>query len=252
MPAFEGTATGPTYISSRSADVILSDVRPIKLAYEALQAVNVLLDELLYTILGVARSLFTDNLKTALLKVLPTNLGKEALLEAEVELKAYWERTTTSTSGMGNLTGKNGGPSFDLQWSFELLRLKCEAYTTMNDSDEDADAEARLRERMEDSGASVPPNASEVAPAALYLTAILEYICEHILSNVSSVAARDSSRTIATVQDVFVALCEDDTMYGTFRGMKGGFRRAEWSSVRWCHGLYINDNKRDLRQCTIR
>ncbi|OCH94528.1 hypothetical protein OBBRIDRAFT_789216 [Obba rivulosa] len=208
-------STGPTYISSRSADVILSDVRPIKLKHEALQSVNVLLDEFLYNILTVARSIATDQIKAALTKVMPTNLGKEALLEAEVELKAYWERTTPSEPAERDDDGK-----FDLQWSFELLRLKCEAYSTMNDSDEDAEAEKRLSAKMEDISGSTPPKTSLLAPAALYLTAILESICEHILSNVSRVTARDSSRTVATVHDVFVALCEDDMIFGTFKAMK--------------------------------
>jgi len=43
----------------------------------------------------------------------------------------------------------------------------------------------------------------------------------HILSNVGRVAARDSSRTYATTNDLFVALCEDDSIYGFFRSMKG-------------------------------
>ncbi|KAI0920778.1 hypothetical protein AcW1_005045 [Taiwanofungus camphoratus] len=207
---------GPAYLSSRSADVILSDVRPIKLVFEALHAINVLLDELLYTILSASRSLSTEKLKAGLLKVLPTALGKEALLEAEVELKAYWERTILPAPDLI----ESGRPKFDLQWSFELLRLKCEAYSTMNDTDEDADAEKRLNERMEVCTDTTPPSVSLLAPAALYLTAILESICEHVLSNVSRVAARDSSRTIATIQDVFTALCEDDSMYSTFRAMK--------------------------------
>ena len=37
----------------------------------------------------------------------------------------------------------------------------------------------------------------------------------------SRVAARDSSRTLATVQDVFTALGEDDTIYTMFKSMKG-------------------------------
>jgi hypothetical protein len=43
----------------------------------------------------------------------------------------------------------------------------------------------------------------------------------HILSNVGRVAARDSSRTSATVEDLFVALCEDESIYGLFKSMKG-------------------------------
>ncbi|OJT09082.1 hypothetical protein TRAPUB_25 [Trametes pubescens] len=204
----------PGYISARSAEVILSDVRPIKLKLEALQSINVLLDEFLYSILSLSRSLATDKLKAALLKVLPTSLGKEALLEAEVELKAYWERTTSARSPSSARSADSS--QYDLQWSFELLRLKCEAYSTMNDSDEDAEAERRLQQRMEAAGSSSPPNPSLLAPAALYLTAILE----HVLSNVSRVAARDSGRTLATIQDLFTALGEDDALYGTLKSMK--------------------------------
>ncbi|CAL1700124.1 unnamed protein product [Somion occarium] len=209
--------TGPNYISSRSADVILSDVRPIKLKLDALRSINVLLDEFLYNLLKAAGSLTTDKLKTSLIKILPTTLGKEAILEAEIELKAYWERTTASPSAQN---AGDTGRDFDLQLSFELLRLKCEAYTTMNDGDEDVEAEKRLIGRMASVGVSAPPQTHLLAPAALYLTAILEHVCEHILSSVSRVASRDSSRTVATVQDLFVALCEDDSMYSMFKAMK--------------------------------
>lgn len=45
----------------------------------------------------------------------------------------------------------------------------------------------------------------------------------HILSNISRVVSRDSSRTSATLNDLFVAICEDVTLYGTFKAMKGGW-----------------------------
>jgi hypothetical protein len=57
----------------------------------------------------------------------------------------------------------------------QLLRLKCQGYSTLNESDEDASAEARLTDRMTQAGVT-PPKANVVAPAALYLTAILEYV----------------------------------------------------------------------------
>ncbi|KAJ4471649.1 hypothetical protein C8R41DRAFT_776669 [Lentinula lateritia] len=200
---------GPTYISSHSADVILSDIRPIKLRIESLRCINVFLDEFLYGILNAAHSLTTDKLRAGLLSVLPTALGKEALLEAEVELRAYWDRTKPSKGGaVDDDTG-----TFNLQWAFELLRLKCEAYSTLNESDGDKSAEARLQERLV--GTGPPPKPSLIAPAALYLTAILE----HVLSNVGRVASRDSSRTFANIQDVFVALCEDETVYNLFKSM---------------------------------
>jgi hypothetical protein len=61
--------------------------------------------------------------------------------------------------------------------SEQLLRLKCQAYSTLSDSDEDGPAEARLTERMSHTvSGALPPHANLVAPAALYLTAILEYV----------------------------------------------------------------------------
>ncbi|KAF9534568.1 hypothetical protein CPB83DRAFT_842530 [Crepidotus variabilis] len=211
MPGVDGN--GPNYISAHSADVILSDIRPIKLKPEALSAINVLLDEFLHSILSTSRSLATEKLRSALLSILPTSLGKEALLEAEVELRAYWERTKSK------VPPEDDTRVFHLQWSFEVLRLKCSAYSTLNEEDEDPAAEFRIDEVFSKAH-EYPPNTALLDPAALYLTAIIESMCEHILSNVGRVAARDSSRTYATVNDLFVALCEDDSVYGLFKTMK--------------------------------
>ncbi|KAF8914298.1 hypothetical protein CPB84DRAFT_1721254 [Gymnopilus junonius] len=203
----------PSYISAHSADVILSDIRPIKLNADALRAINDLLDEFLSKILSTACSLATDRLRASLLGLLPTSLGKEALLEAEVELRAYWERTESKASL------EDDSRTFNLTWAIGLLRLKCEAYSTLNEEDEDPASEARINEQFEKTH-SYPPSVTLLDPAALYLTAILESMCEHILSNVGRVAARDSSRTSATVNDLYIALCEDDSIYGLFKTMK--------------------------------
>lgn len=121
-------AISPTYISARSADTILSDVRLIRLAHDTLQAVNVFLDELLYSILSGARALVPERLRAALLKLVPTSLGKDALLEAEVELKSYWERirrasSSSSSSSSRSATAAEG--EFDLLWSFEVIAKQC-------------------------------------------------------------------------------------------------------------------------------
>ncbi|KZT42968.1 hypothetical protein SISSUDRAFT_1125212 [Sistotremastrum suecicum HHB10207 ss-3] len=207
----------PVYLSSRSADVILSEIRPTRLKTDALSYINALLDELLWLIISSARSLATQRLKSGLLRILPTPLGKEALLEAELELRAYWERTQPTSP---QPTDEQTIHDFPLQPAFELLRLKCEAYATLNDVDEDNEAEARLQVRMAHAGGAASPRTSSIAPAALYLTAILESVCQHILANVGRVVARDSSRTIAHVHDLYVALCEDESIYGLFKVMK--------------------------------
>lgn len=80
---------------------------------------NVLLDELLWMILSTARSFATDQLKAALSKLLPTPLGKEALLEAEVELRAYWDRTSTPPSRPYT----ENSQEFPIQPAFEVRNL---------------------------------------------------------------------------------------------------------------------------------
>lgn len=57
----------------------------------------------------------------------------------------------------------------------QLLRMKCEAYSTLNESDEDPSAEDRIQARFAQSLVT-PPDGALLAPAALYLTAILEYV----------------------------------------------------------------------------
>ena len=108
---------GPQYLSSRSGDVILSDICPIQLKTEALCSIKTFLNEFLWNILSTARLLVTDRIEAGVLKILPTNLGKAALLEVEVELKVYWE-CTNLTSNLN--VGANDTLDFPLQWSYEV------------------------------------------------------------------------------------------------------------------------------------
>lgn len=91
----------------------MSDIRPIKFSSDGLKSTNVFLDELLYSVLAASRSLVTSEIKIGLLKVLPTPLGKEAVLEAEMELRSYIDRT-------GSPPTASDVADFHLQWSFEV------------------------------------------------------------------------------------------------------------------------------------
>ena len=125
---------------------------------------------------------------------------------------------------------------------------------SLNEEDEDPNLEGRVSKKLGKLHPH-PSKVGPVDPAALYLTAILEsvllllpailldayqlcyrVICKCIatsiylplffytyitfrcvLSNVGQVVAQDSSRAIATVNDLFVALCEDVSIYGLFK-----------------------------------
>jgi hypothetical protein len=117
----------PNYLSAKSADTILSEVRPTRIKSEALRSVNVLLDELLWLILGHARSFSTDRLRAGLLKMLPTVLGKNALLEAEVELRAYLDRNPPVPLLPNDETAMQ---KFPLQPAFEV-QLYCSSISKL-------------------------------------------------------------------------------------------------------------------------
>jgi hypothetical protein len=110
----------PSYLSQSKAEAVLSEVRPTKVRTEALICINVFLDELLWLVLSTARSFSTDRLKIGLLKVLPTTLGKDALLEAEVELKAYWEKTGHNVQKALESAPSTSPSEFPLQAAFEV------------------------------------------------------------------------------------------------------------------------------------
>lgn len=59
----------------------------------------------------------------------------------------------------------------------KLLRLKCSAYSTLNEDDEDPAAELRVN-GIFSKAHSHSPQTTLLDPAALYLTAILEYVLQ--------------------------------------------------------------------------
>ncbi|CAE6527349.1 unnamed protein product [Rhizoctonia solani] len=211
----ESSPEPPAYVSARSADEILSSIRPTRIKSESLRSLNIFLDELLWLILHSARSLATNRLKAGLLQIMPSAVGKDAVLEAEVELRAYRQRSPSLDPEEQGVKQAD----FPLQPTFELLRQKCEAYCTLGDLEENVAAESALQEKMLSAGPSAF-KVEQVVPAALYLTAILEHICEHVLNNVGQVVARDSSRATAYSMDVYTALCEDTAIYPLFKTMK--------------------------------
>lgn len=47
------------------------------------------------------------------------------------------------------------------------------------------------------------------------------HVCEHILSSVARIVARDSGTAVAGLQELYTALCEDESVWGFFKRMKG-------------------------------
>ncbi|BEI84230.1 hypothetical protein CcaverHIS002_0408340 [Cutaneotrichosporon cavernicola] len=230
-------------VSSTSANALLSDLRPTTLDSQALEFVNLLLDELLVGIVTAAESL---NLTDLRMRGVPSALsegegefrnpaalgalGRAAVGEAEVEIRLWYDTHPTAQKDVSGFPpdGKGRGlvasaeearERFPTDAAVELMRVKVASLSTFAAA-QDPIPESRC-DAAADAWESAGGDGSEetVAPSGLWLTAVLEHICEHILSELSQVVARDSSIVTATVTDLYTALCEDATVYGFFKRM---------------------------------
>ncbi|WVF72232.1 hypothetical protein IAT40_007044 [Kwoniella sp. CBS 6097] len=224
-----------TYLSSLSANALISDLRPTHISPPALSCLNALLDELIISILTASQSLNPFDLRRegvpsvfcgekGVPQVESTGvraLGRSAVAEAELELRSWQEGRDGSKGfapdGKGN--GMRGDRVFALQQAVEIMRLKCVSFSTLAPQDPlDEATEDEVLLSWKKAGGDSSEDTLE--PAALWLTAIIEHVCEHVLSQLASVVGRDSEITIAGPQELYTALCEDESVWGMFKRMK--------------------------------
>ncbi|WVQ98691.1 hypothetical protein IAU59_005822 [Kwoniella sp. CBS 9459] len=224
-----------TYLSSLSANALISDLRPTHISPPALSSLNTLLDELLISILAASQSLNPFDLRREGVpsvfcgeKGVPQGestgvraLGRSAVAEAELELRSWQEGRNVSRGfapdGKGN--GMRGDRTFALQQAVDIMRLKCVSFSTLAPQDPPDEAiEDELLLSWKKAGGDSSEETLE--PAALWLTAIIEHVCEHVLAQLASVVGRDSEISVAGPQELYTALCEDESFWGLFKRMK--------------------------------
>lgn len=91
QPGVRRMSADAGYVSSRSADALLSDVKPLTVDLVALGLLNEVLDELLLSLVYRAGGLAPVKLKNALPVVLPNPLCRAAVEEAELELLSWFD-----------------------------------------------------------------------------------------------------------------------------------------------------------------
>lgn len=209
----------PSFISARSANTIISENRPTRIQAETLLILNALLDELLLSILSSAKSLATDRIKTdGMLKIFGNNLlAKDAVLEAELELRSYVEGKRAEGAkvplGLMATSRVDGTDGFPVQSAYKALRVRCQYYSTLGDcDDEGASQDQNL---MSTDGR---PVATVTPMVAVYVTALLEFVGQHILQNVSRVIERDNSDE-ASLYDLRAAITEDEQLNPLYEKM---------------------------------
>ncbi|PWN53503.1 hypothetical protein IE53DRAFT_359939 [Violaceomyces palustris] len=209
----------PSYISARSANSLISEHRPTRIQAETLLVLNRLLDELLLMILSSAKSLATDRIKTdGMLKVMNNNLlAKNAVLEAELELRSYVDGKRAEGAkvplGLMATSRLDGTDNFPVASAYNALRVRCQFYSTLGDrEDESAGADQNI---MTSDGR---PIATITPGVAIYVTALLEFVGEYILQNIARVIERDNSDE-ASLHDLRAAITEDEALVGLYSRM---------------------------------
>ncbi|RIB01569.1 hypothetical protein C2G38_1992726, partial [Gigaspora rosea] len=193
------------YISQRAANTIIADITPYLISSEALAVINHFLDEFLFLLVESSCSLNLENIKLSILNVLPTHLGKNSIKEADFELKTFLES--------GNFD-KNLEKTVELldpypiQRIFEQFRIKCKYYSTLSEqnfsiNDRDPKTMPGLHES---DGIYISPS------LAIYMTAILEYVGEHILILVANALKQQGDVTIAKANEVYLALTDSQVL----------------------------------------
>ncbi|KAF9582070.1 hypothetical protein BGW38_000702 [Lunasporangiospora selenospora] len=202
------------YIAQKFANAILSDASSYIVSNDGLQALNAFLDELLFILIDSAKGLETSRIKAAVYQIFPTALGKNAIVEAELEAKSYIDMggkdthnhmSNTGLSGTSNMFNANSDET-RVEQVFEQFRTKCQYYS-------------KLGERL-GSPAGIPDNPVVVPTLiAIYVTAVLEHVAEYVLHISAHVADRQDHADMVTVREVYVALLEDRQIEHTFEIM---------------------------------
>ncbi|CAG8552497.1 22155_t:CDS:2 [Dentiscutata erythropus] len=192
------------YISQRAANTIIADITPFRISPEALAVINHFLDEFLYLLVDTSCSLYLENIKLAIFNVLPTHVGKNSIKEADFELNTFLEsgnfdKTLEKTVELSD--------PYPVQRVFEQFRIKCKYYSTLSEQNfsiNDCDPSTVPGLHNSD-GIYISPS------LAIYVTAVLEYVGEHILVLVAK-TLKQGDVTVAKANEVYLALTDSQVL----------------------------------------
>jgi hypothetical protein len=151
---------------------------PALVTIEALQLVNNFLDQLLFNFLSKSHATTLANLRPAVSEVLKPKLAKDAVNNADEELREYLgegdEEDYVPPQG-------DKARDWDLELVWKRTRLRCMVYSSLGDMEEEDEDLYMEQENLE---LGTNEQASEViSPAvAIFLTSVLEYMGELTLT----------------------------------------------------------------------
>ncbi|KAK2000170.1 hypothetical protein LX36DRAFT_442463 [Colletotrichum falcatum] len=143
----------------------------------ALRLVNSFLDQLLFNFLSASRATTLTALRPAVSEVLKPKLAKDAINQADEELREYLGGADEDDF----VQPQGAGPrDWDLELVWKRTRLRCMVYSSLGDMEEEDEDyhmdQENLKPAIDERGPEV------ISPAvAIFLTSILEYMGEQAL-----------------------------------------------------------------------
>ncbi|KAF7563080.1 hypothetical protein G7046_g1069 [Stylonectria norvegica] len=146
---------------------------------EALQLVNNFLDQLLFNFLQGSRGTTLATLRPAVSEVLKPKLAKDAVNNADEELREYLGGG--EEDDLAQPHGSDPERDWDLELVWKRTRLRCMVYSSLGDMEEEDEDLHMEQENLE---IGVDESISDViSPAvAIFLTSVLEYMGELTLT----------------------------------------------------------------------
>ncbi|KAK0745407.1 hypothetical protein B0T21DRAFT_281319 [Apiosordaria backusii] len=145
----------------------------------ALQLVNGFLDQLLFNFLCVSRSTALSALRPAVSEVLKPKLAKDAINQADEELREYLggdDENPAETQGQDPISPGD----WDVELAWKRTRLRCMVYSSLGDMEEE-DEDFYMEQGHLETGADDRLSEAVSPAVAIFLTSILEFMGEQAL-----------------------------------------------------------------------
>lgn len=157
---------------------------PAIVSTAALHLVNNFLDQLLFNFLSLSRSTSLAALRPAVTEVLKPKLAKDAINQADEELREYLGGG--DDDDMLQLQRPSSAKDWDIELVWKRTRLRCMVYSSLGDLEEE-DEDLYMEQEQLDAGHD--PTSETVSPAvSIFLTSILEFMGEQALISAGQAA----------------------------------------------------------------
>ncbi|KAI9263777.1 hypothetical protein BY458DRAFT_514345, partial [Sporodiniella umbellata] len=202
------------YICQRAANAIISEIGPFRVSTDALQNINQFLDEFVGLILTSSLSLDLSDIKTVVFSLLPSTLGKNAIVEAELEVKTFAETESIDFEQYERmrLIEKD---QFPVEDATVLLKEKCFEYCTLADKED----QLYLQKSIQKRSISIDEKIAISPIIAIYVTTVMEHIAEYLLTAVA-ISCEHEDTDYARIKEVYIAIVDDMQLGSVFNSMR--------------------------------